>query len=97
MPDLQRFPWNFNLIKNLEAIVVYLTRKLFIISVNFFIACLKTSNAQVTFTENQFKETKKVKSNSHTWSDKAFKGTVFNRELLSLYREGHLKLRLLSL
>ena len=45
---------------------------------------LKQRNAQFTAIEDtQFKETKKV-SLIHTWSDKAFHGTVVNRALPSL-------------
>ena len=36
IPDLQRYPWNLDLIKNVEDNVVFLTRKVFI-SVNFSI------------------------------------------------------------
>ena len=37
MPDLQRYPRNFNLIKNVEETVVFLTQKVFN-SDNFSIA-----------------------------------------------------------
>ena len=36
IPDLQRYPWNLDLIKNVEDNVIFLTRKVFI-SVNFSI------------------------------------------------------------
>ncbi len=68
MPQLKRYPWNLNLIKNV------------LISVNF-------SNTINVSTKQQ------TKINSltitiyiiHTYSDKAFKGTVFNRTCPSLY------------
>ena len=37
MLDLQRYPWNLNLIKNVEDVFVFMTRKMFI-SVSFCIA-----------------------------------------------------------
>ena len=40
MPDLQRYPWNHNLIKNVEDNFVLLTQKMFI-SVNFSIVSYK--------------------------------------------------------
>ena len=40
MPDLQQYPGNLNLIKDVEDTVVFLTPKMFI-SVNFYIACYK--------------------------------------------------------
>ena len=69
MPDSQRYPWNLNLIKNVEDTVFFRTQKVFIF-VSFFIASFKKKCARYfrrkTSKENkQFKETKTWKSNSY--------------------------------
>ena len=66
MPDFQLNPWNLNLIKDVEDIVVFLTRK----SVYFceFLFSKKCASHVRTDTANenkQFKETKTLISNSY--------------------------------
>ena len=50
MPDLQRYPCHPNLVQNVEDIVVFLTRKVFI-SVNFSIDFSKQEMRYATFAE----------------------------------------------
>ena len=61
MSDLQQYPWNHNLIKNVEDIVVFLTGKVFI-SVSFFIASymqeIRHLSKEPGNEIEQFKETK---------------------------------------
>ena len=50
MPDLQRYPYHPNLVQNVEDIVVFLTRKVFI-SVNFSIDFSKQEMRYATLAE----------------------------------------------
>ena len=57
---------------------------------------LKVRNSQVTFVENPQMKLNRLKKQNHgysihTWSDKAFKGTLVNGALSSLY-EGWLEM-----
>ena len=78
MPDLQRYPWNLHLIKNVKYTVVFLTWKVFI-SDNFPLLFINNKNASQLVIEpanenKQFKETKTlILYLIHTWSDKALK------------------------
>ena len=67
-------PWNVNLIKNVEDIVVFLTGKVFFLWVSPLLSMIKKCA----------NERKTLISNSHTCSDEGFKGTVVNRALPSL-------------
>ena len=63
MPDLQCYPWNLHLIKNVKYTVVFLTWKVFI-SDNFPLLFINNKNASQLVIEpanenKQFKETKK--------------------------------------
>ena len=76
------------LVRNVEDIVVFSTRNVFISEV---LNCFsKTRNAQVTFAKEFGNENKHKNFDIyiiHTLSDKAFKGTVVN-PALSLLHEG---------
>ena len=72
--NLQRYPWNINLIKNVEDTVVFLTKKV-LLCVSFSISSYKQEMCK-SFSQRNHKQ---------NWTaDKAFKGTVVNRALTSL-------------
>ena len=87
MSDLQRYPWNLNLIKNMKDNGVFLTRKVFI----YVMFSIASHNREMC--DSFLQRIHKWKKNSlfkqkhryliHTWSDKA---TLVNRALPSFYR-----------
>ena len=95
MPDLQRYPWNFNMIKNVEDIVVYDKGGFFL-----WVSPLLLINKKFAslFAEKPQVKINSLKKHKHwyliqTWTDKAFKGTFVTRTLPSL-QEGSLKITL---
>ena len=91
MPDFQWYPWNLNLIKNLEDNIVFFTQKVFN-SENFSISSYKQEMRKSVLQRNRKTKInclKKLKHayQIHTWSDIAFNGTVVNQALPSLYEE----------
>ena len=69
IPELQQYPWNLNLIKNVEDTIVFLTRKVFT-SESFSIAFYKQEmrghfRRETANEKDDFKETKTLISNSH--------------------------------
>ena len=86
MPDLQRYPWILNLIKNVEDNVVFPTQ-----SVPFCEFSITSYNQEMSKqllhrNQNENEQFNKTKHTcfTHAWSDKAFKGTVVNRASLQL-------------
>ena len=77
VPDLQKYSRTFNLIKNVEESVVFLTRSVYFCE---FLHCfLQTRNTKFTFAEEpQMKIKSSMKQKQwyliHTWLDKAIKG-----------------------
>ena len=68
MPDLQRYPWNFNMIKNVEDIVVYDKGGFFLWVSPLLLINKKFASlfCRETASENkQFKETQTLISNSN--------------------------------
>ena len=69
IPELQQYPWNLNLIKNVEDTIVFLTRKVFTsesFSIAFYKQEMRGHFRRETANENDdFKETKTLISNSH--------------------------------
>ena len=69
IPELQQYPWNLNLIKNVEDTIVFLIRKVFIyesFSMAFYKQEMRGHFRRETANENDhFKETKTLISNSH--------------------------------
>ena len=100
-PSIQRWKcliWNGNL-ETLKLWNIYLLKFWKLPSVFWFEKCLLL---WVTFTEKPQMKINSLKKQQHwylfhTWSDKAFQGTVVNRVLPSLHVAGHLKSRLQSL
>ena len=82
--DLQWYPWNLNLLKNVENTVVFFNSKRD-----------KRRNAQDIFTNKPQMNINSLKKQKHgySWSDKALMGTVLSRSLPSLH-EGSLKITL---
>ena len=93
MPDLQRYTWNRNMIKNVEDTHFYIK------SVNFDDFSIAFYKPEKRKSLSQMKMNSFVKHKHwhkiHTWVDKAFKCAFVNRALPSL--GGSLKLRLQSL
>ena len=97
MQDLQCYPWNFKLIKNVKDIIVFLTKKV-LISVNFsFLSliskkCASHFRREPAITNKQFKGTKTLKSNSYLISH-SFKGYLCKSEIVIFawrVRAGHI-------
>ena len=84
MPDLQRYPWNLNLIESVEDNVVFLKSVYFC---EFLDLNKKCASHFCWETANENKHFKKHKNRNliHTWSDKAFKDTVLNRVFPSVH------------
>ena len=84
LSDLKRYPWNFNLIKNVEDVVVFLTYKVFItfplINKKYPIVIFFSEKPQIQL--NSLKILKHLYL-IHTLSNKAFKDKVVNQALLS--------------
>jgi len=76
MPDSQRYPWNIYLINNIVYFPFWKVIQMF----------SRSRNAQVTFVVNPQLKIISFLNYKHwyltyTWSEKAFKGTVVNREI----------------
>ena len=86
MPNLQRYPWNLNLTKNLEDSVRFFCARNVFISASFSIGSCKQALRKLHSQRNENKQFKQKKHwyLIHAWSDKAFKATVVNRALSSL-------------
>ena len=86
MQDLQCYPWNFKLIKNVKDIVVFLTKKV-LISVNLsFLSLISKKWAshfrrEPAIKNKQFEGTKTLKSNSYLISF-SFKGYLCKSEIV---------------
>ena len=90
MPDLQLYPGNFNLIKNMEEIFVFLTQCLFLWVSLCSIVVLINKECASHFRREPTNEINSLKKQKHwylihTWSEKAVKGTVVNLTLPSLH------------
>ena len=82
MPDLQSYPWNLIMIKNVEAPIIFPTQKLFY-SNNFSIISQKyTEKPKMNITNLKKKKRGYL---ILSWSEKAFKGTVVDWALPSLH------------
>ena len=64
MPDLQHYPWNLNLNKNVEDIVVFLTQQVFI-SISFFVASHKQEMRLSYFHRETANEKNSLKKQKH--------------------------------
>ena len=77
---LQRYPWNLYIIKYVEETLIFLTLKS-VYFCEFLRYFFWTRNVEVTFTEEPQIKINSLKKQKnwiliHTWTEKAFKGTV---------------------
>ncbi len=81
-----RFPWNLNLIKNVEDAVVFLPLKVFI-SKSFSIVSYQQEMHKAKKLQTKINSFKKQKHRylKHAWSEKGFNETVVNRAMSSLH------------
>ena len=72
IPDLKRYPWNLNMIKNVEETVVLTdSKRVFFL----WVSPLFLTSREIANENEQFKETITYIYLIHAWSDKVFKGS----------------------
>ena len=96
MHNLQHYPWNLNLIKNVENIVVFLTKKCLFLRISPLLLISKKCTSHLSQREPQMKISR-LKKQKHwyligTWLDRAFKGTNVNRVLPLVHGDWRLEI-----